>query len=377
MINTYKSIHSQAVNEEYLKRLRTDGHFYVHKKEFVYDARSLYLFDQRQKFRRAVVWVAEWKWFDRFILLSIFTNSIFLAIFDYQDVNNETAINKMVNESDIVFTVIFSLEFVIKAIAMGFVKHKNAYLRDGWNWIDFVVVIVGIINNVPGIPNIKALRTLRVMRPLRSINAMPSMRRLIASLIASLPALGNVVIFLFFIFVLFGIFGVQQFKGYFFYRCRLTTGPVNGVWPIDYNVDKLCAPPSQDALIGNATICPVVCGNPSAYGLSLSSDNVTTDAKINYGITTFDNLAQAILTIFQCITLEGWVDIMYNLMDSNITWLAAAYFCLLVLFGSFFLLNLVLAVIMDTFDKVSQKEKNRAHEDLLREQEEREKQLKE
>ena len=47
---------------------------------------------------------------------------------------------------------------------------------------------------------------------------------------------------------------------------------------------------------------------------------------------------------------------MYNLMDSNITIMAALFFCMLVLFGSLFLLNLILAVIMDAFDKVASKQ---------------------
>ena len=50
------------------------------------------------------------------------------------------------------------------------------------------------------------------------------------------------------------------------------------------------------------------------------------------------------------------MDIMYNLMDSNITIMAALFFCMLVLFGSLFLLNLILAVIMDAFDKVASKQ---------------------
>jgi hypothetical protein len=44
-------------------------------------------------------------------------------------------------------------------------------------------------------------------------------------------------------------------------------------------------------------------------------------------------------------------------MDSNISAFAIVYFCLLVIVGSFFLLNLILAVIMDEFDKVAQKQK--------------------
>lgn len=32
----------------------------------------------------------------------------------------------------------------------------------------------------------------------------------------------------------------------------------------------------------------------------------------NFGITNFDNILFAILTVFQCITMEGWVEILYN-----------------------------------------------------------------
>ena len=31
----------------------------------------------------------------------------------------------------------------------------------------------------------------------------------------------------------------------------------------------------------------------------------------NYGITSFDNIIYAMLTVFQCITMEGWTPILY------------------------------------------------------------------
>ena len=55
------------------------------------------------------------------------------------------------------------------------------------------------------------------------------------------------------------------------------------------------------------------------------------------------------LTIFVSITLEGWTKFMYNLTDADSSLFAGLYFTLLVVFGSFFLLNLILAVIMDSF----------------------------
>ncbi len=32
----------------------------------------------------------------------------------------------------------------------------------------------------------------------------------------------------------------------------------------------------------------------------------------NNGITSFDNFGLAMLTVFQCITMEGWTDVMYD-----------------------------------------------------------------
>lgn len=32
----------------------------------------------------------------------------------------------------------------------------------------------------------------------------------------------------------------------------------------------------------------------------------------NKGITNFDNFGLSMLTVFQCITLEGWTDVLYS-----------------------------------------------------------------
>ena len=68
----------------------------------------------------------------------------------------------------------------------------------------------------------------------------------------------------------------------------------------------------------------------------------------------FDNLAWAMLTIFQMITLEQWTTVMYLLMDSNIWWMGMLFCVILVLIGSFFLLNVILAVLADALNMVDQ-----------------------
>ena len=157
------------------------------------------------------------------------------------------------------------------------------------------------------------------------------MRRLINSLIESLPALANVVIFLLFVYLLFGILGVQTFVGKTYYRCRPTEHPVDGAWPIDESVDRLC---NKDN--GGQFECPrgLFCGTPEDEpGWSLQKDNVSSSELIDYGIISFDHIGVGLLTIFQTITLEGWTKIMYNYMDSGLAPLAVFFFCLVVVFG--------------------------------------------
>lgn len=52
-----------------------------------------------------------------------------------------SARNRLLELSELPFTAIFAAECIIKIVAMGFVFGKGAYLRDGWNMLDFVVVV--------------------------------------------------------------------------------------------------------------------------------------------------------------------------------------------------------------------------------------------
>ena len=61
------------------------------------------------------------------------------------------------------------------------------------------------------------------------------------------------------------------------------------------------------------------------------------------------------ISIFTTLTLEGWSILMHNFMDSQMEFLVILFFVFLVIFGSFFALNLVLATIIETFDKVNTK----------------------
>ena len=41
------------------------------------------------------------------------------------------------------FLIIFSVEALLKIVALGFVLNKGSYLRSIWNNLDFIVVVTG------------------------------------------------------------------------------------------------------------------------------------------------------------------------------------------------------------------------------------------
>ena len=124
------------------------------------------------------------KWFDRFITLCIIVNSLLLASKDFDEKYNEKfdqTWNSVLDRIDLVFSIVFLIECITKIIAMSFFKHRNAYLSDPWNWLDFFIVVVSLISLTPCLDqsSLKALRTARILRPLRSMSQLKSMRSLL------------------------------------------------------------------------------------------------------------------------------------------------------------------------------------------------------
>ena len=98
-------------------------------------------------------------------MMLIFLNSIFLAFYDYSDENDETVRNQTLNTGGRVFTVLFTMEAICKIIAQGFLFHRKSYLRNGWNWLDLLVIVVGWVEIIPNMPTFRGFRTFRVLGP--------------------------------------------------------------------------------------------------------------------------------------------------------------------------------------------------------------------
>lgn len=118
-----------------------------------------------------------------------------------------------------VISAIFVVEALIKSIAHCFIIGEQAYLKDSWNILDFVIVVSSIMNwlldafTSSSLAFLKGFRAMRALRPLRIISKDEGMKTIINSLLKSIPSLAQVALINILFLVTFGILGVQLFKG--------------------------------------------------------------------------------------------------------------------------------------------------------------------
>ncbi|CAF4448675.1 unnamed protein product, partial [Adineta steineri] len=78
-----------------------------------------------------------------------------------------------------VFTIIYTLEALTKCVARGFILKKFTFLRDPWNWLDFIVITLAYITFFVNLGNVSVLRTFRVLRALKTVAVVPAKSHLI------------------------------------------------------------------------------------------------------------------------------------------------------------------------------------------------------
>jgi voltage-dependent calcium channel T type alpha-1G len=159
--------------------------------------------------------------FEYFILLLIAFSSVNLALDNPLNNPNSTLTDYLLL-SDYVLTSLFICEGLLKTISQGFLWNGDgAYMKNGWNIIDFLVVIISVVSiTVTGnkYKFVKIFRLLRILRPLRVVSKNKGLRIGIQALIVAIPRLFNVTIISLLFFIICGIIGVNYFKGTF-YTC--------------------------------------------------------------------------------------------------------------------------------------------------------------
>ena len=275
-------------------------------------------------------------------IIILILNSILLAF--YSDLESSKPIHYIIEK---IFLFIYFINFSIKQISFGSFKNKKGFFYDFWNIFEFSQLIIGIICTLPKIRKNKYICWFRGLRPFSLIKEIPQLNLIFSSVLMSLQEMINVFILLLFIFLVYSVLAVNIWGGIFYRRCRVNSFPINGKFEIINNSNILCGGLNQ-------------CNNCYSIfdfyknGTYFIRNNINEELRIeelNEGYSTFDNFFKAFLTIYNCMTLNGWSKIMYMVQNGYSYSGSTIFFASLVIILNYLVLNFTIAILMDNIEK--------------------------
>ena len=327
--------------------------------------------------------------FGAVILTLIVLNSVTLAL-DSPDLKDNDTIQDFLYVSEFLFNGAFLLEAAAKLLAWGPFTKGVGYFRNGWNWLDFLIVVMGVLDvMLPLIAdvdaaNISGLRLLRILRPLRTLSRLKGMKTIVETLALSLPMIGDVFLLLLFLILVFAILGIQLWSTSIHQRCYVPFSTFYELFPDDFSfdmndtitpsssafeayfsafyndsVDPIFAHFEDQLYYDNQDLPYVVDPNdtqPCSTVFAGRSCLHNYTSCLSLGVTeqtryiNFDHMGSALLFVFKGVSLDDWPEDLWVLMDtySAHVWI---YFFFLVISSSYFAVNLFLAVLSAIFTR--------------------------
>uniref|UniRef100_A0A8C3KT32 Sodium channel protein n=1 Tax=Calidris pygmaea TaxID=425635 RepID=A0A8C3KT32_9CHAR len=273
-----------------------------------------------------------------FIMITILTNCVFMTL------SNPPAWSKNVEYT---FTGIYTFESLIKILSRGFCIDDFTFLRDPWNWLDFMVISMAYITEFVDLGNISALRTFRVLRALKTITVIPGLKTIVGALIQSVKKLSDVMILTVFCLSVFALIGLQLFMGNLRQKC-VRWPPPNDTLLGDFGLDNDTL--ANTTLYANfyfleGALDALLCGNSSDAGKCPEGYQcMKAGRNPNYGYTSYDTFSWAFLALFRLMTQDFWENLFQlTLRAAGKTYMI--FFVVVIFLGSFYLINLILAVV--------------------------------
>uniref|UniRef100_A0A8C7YF94 Sodium channel protein n=1 Tax=Oryzias sinensis TaxID=183150 RepID=A0A8C7YF94_9TELE len=277
------------------------------------------------------------KWVLMIIMCTILTNCIFMTFSDPPEWSKQV---------EYTFTGIYTFESLVKITARGFCIDDFTFLRDPWNWLDFMVISMAYITEFVNLGNVSALRTFRVLRALKTISVIPGLKTIVGALIQSVKKLSDVMILTVFCLSVFALIGLQLFMGNLRQKCVF--------WPINMNETYLNNGSKANFYKLHGQLDPLLCGNSSDSGRCPEGYMcMKAGRNPNYGYTSFDSFGWAFLALFRLMTQDFWENLyMLTLRAAGKTYMI--FFVLVIFVGSFYLVNLILAVVAMAYEEQNQ-----------------------
>ncbi|KAK2588265.1 hypothetical protein KPH14_004294 [Odynerus spinipes] len=320
---------------------------------------ALWILDPFNPIRRVAIYILVHPLFSLFIITTILVNCILMIM----------PTTPTIESTEVIFTGIYTFESAVKVMARGFILQPFTYLRDAWNWLDFVVIALAYVTMGIDLGNLAALRTFRVLRALKTVAIVPGLKTIVGAVIESVKNLRDVIILTMFSLSVFALMGLQIYMGVLTQKC-IKNFPTNSSWGnlTDENWERFVSN-ETNWYVDEAGNMPL-CGNSSGAGQCLPGytclqgygDNP------NYGYTSFDSFGWALLSAFRLMTQDYWENLYQLVLRSAGPW-HMLFFIVIIFLGSFYLVNLILAIVAMSYDELQKKaeEEEAAEEEAIRE----------
>ncbi|XP_076615923.1 sodium channel protein type 4 subunit alpha A [Chaetodon auriga] len=321
--------------------------------------------------RRGAIKILIHSLFSMFIMITILSNCVFMTM------SNPPAWSKTV---EYVFTGIYTFEATVKVLSRGFCVGSFTFLRDPWNWLDFMVISMAYITEFVDLGNVSALRTFRVLRALKTITVIPGLKTIVAALIQSVKKMVDVMILTVFALAVFALIGLQLFMGNLRQKCVRWPITTNENAPEFFNTTTFNDTVSfnntmgvNDTTYSNSTfnfieyientenhyylegsLDALLCGNSSDAGKCPEGYTcMKAGRNPNYGYTSFDSFGWSFLALFRLMTQDYWENLFQLILRAaGKTYML--FFVVVIFLGSFYLINLILAVVAMAYDEQNQ-----------------------
>ncbi|KAL6310254.1 Ion transport protein-domain-containing protein [Sparassis latifolia] len=249
---------------------------------------------------------------------------------------------------------VLSLPFRLSVTNAQVQTQKNIpYLRHSWSRIDFVAIVsfwISFALSMAGVErgtyHIGVFRAMSVLRIARLLAITSGTTTIMRSLKTARPLIASVAYFVLFAMILFSIISIQTFKGSFRRSCQLSAVlEVNetalaqrcGAY---IDPDTLEVMPYISADGSNGTIKGYVC--------PLGQVCVETALNPFDNIQSFDTIYYAALQVIIVTSANGWSPVMYSMMDAEL-FISCSFFIVCIIVLNFWLINLFVAVITNSF----------------------------
>uniref|UniRef100_A0A668RRP6 Sodium leak channel NALCN n=1 Tax=Oreochromis aureus TaxID=47969 RepID=A0A668RRP6_OREAU len=238
-----------------------------------------------------------------------------------------------------VFVIFMSIELNLKIMADGLFFTPTAVIRDFGGVMDIFIYLVSLIflcwlpPDVPPESGAQLLMMLRCLRPLRIFKLVPQMRKVVREVLKGFKEIFLVSILLLTLMLVFASFGVQLFAGKLA-KCNdpsvLKREDCHGIFRINVSVSRNLNLKLKPGEKKPGFWVPRVWANPRNFN--------------------FDNVGNAMLALFEVLSLKGWVEVR-DVIIHRVGPIHGIYIHVFVFLGCMIGLTLFVGVVIANFNE--------------------------